>query len=729
MVTKRVFQSLSAITLGRHKMNDPRYEFLTEEKNGEVVSCIVNNAEIKDVPGIDYELSINPDNPDKIDALQIIINDESKKLGDVFMQLPYGVIKKNVPGIGATTLALRSPNNCIVVCPTKALAYEKYLTGIDPQTGRNPYLYVGGGFGDIKQSPSSKAINKYLSNKTIRYKKILVVADSLRKVMEKIEPRLRDWYIMVDEIDSYQADSTYRNRALGWVMDYFFKFPERQRCLVSATMRPFSNPEILKMPVIEVNFRRLIKRKVKLLYTNDVHLTTAQTIIRLRDMYGSGHKIAVAYNRISAIRAVINLLPEELRAECAILCSAQSQSEAGAYYANLEGTCLPKPITFITCTYFVGVDIDERFHLLSVSDIKQIYTILSPEKMLQIAGRCRHPQGLYDETIIYNSSSKLNERYTVYNKNKLLCLADELCNMYNATVKIYENFNGVLTYSFLSSMQSLIRQSKQTFYGSTPVSLIRKSIHGNYVISYFNIDALVEFVRLREAIYLIPDGLVEALGKTCRIVDWKKMWHENGEATQKVVAATNKDLKELQYQSVDEVVEAIREMHEQRTDCIPVSMENLKRKCNRTQRGFVERYEKLSQYVPFENLVQRLSDMRDKSNAWYKWYHNAVIFNALAENHPFKQVIKASFKPETKWCSLDIQEHLNVIFEQMGMKPVKEEREAVKWLKCLCTLQRNKDAVKGNYYIVKNYCSEKYLNCEIAQTISMATPINEEFKL
>ena len=47
----------------------------------------------------------------------------------------------------------------------------------------------------------------------------------------------------------------------------------------------------------------------------------------------------------------------------------------------------------------------------------------------------------------------------------------------------------------------------------------------------------------------------------------------------------------------------------------------------------------------------------------------------------------------------------------------------MKWLKCLCTLQRNKDAVKGNYYIVKNYCSEKYLNCEIAQTISMATPI------
>lgn len=34
------------------------------------------------------------------------------------------------------------------------------------------------------------------------------------------------------------------------------------------------------------------------------------------------------------------------------------------------------------------------------------------------------------------------------------------------------------------------------------------------------------------------------------------MWHENGEVTQKVVAATNKDLKELQYQSVDEVVEA-----------------------------------------------------------------------------------------------------------------------------------------------------------------------------
>lgn len=92
-----------------------------------------------------------------------------------------------------------------------------------------------------------------MGNKKIPYKKILVVADSLPRLMEYLPQNLEKWHIMVDEIDCYQTDGVYRP-ALENVIDYFFKFPERNRCLVSATIRPFSDPRLADLPLIDVKY-------------------------------------------------------------------------------------------------------------------------------------------------------------------------------------------------------------------------------------------------------------------------------------------------------------------------------------------------------------------------------------------------------------------------------------------------------------------------------------------
>ena len=124
--------------------------------------------------------------------------------------------------------------------------------------------------------------------------------------------------------------------------------------------------------------------------STNIPKTVATTLERTIRQYPED-KIVVAYNTVSSMRIIIELLPDELKGKCEIWCSSQSEQQAGEYYPQENiGTHLTRQITFLTCTYFTGIDIEDRYHLISVSDTKYLYTLLSPEKLLQIAGRCRH---------------------------------------------------------------------------------------------------------------------------------------------------------------------------------------------------------------------------------------------------------------------------------------------------------------------------------------------------
>ena len=43
---------LCTLTAEAKRIDDPRYQFDTEEKDGVVVKCTINNAEVLDVPGV-----------------------------------------------------------------------------------------------------------------------------------------------------------------------------------------------------------------------------------------------------------------------------------------------------------------------------------------------------------------------------------------------------------------------------------------------------------------------------------------------------------------------------------------------------------------------------------------------------------------------------------------------------------------------------------------------------
>lgn len=146
-------------------------------------------------------------------------------------------------------------------------------------------------------------------------------------------------------------------------------------------------------------------------------------------------KILIAYNSVKGCATIINSLDESLKSECAILCSSKNE-EITEYYSDIVEDRLPKRITFMTCTYFVGIDITERFHLITAINVSKPYTILSTDKLQQIAGRCRHPEGLLSEAIIY--TTKNNNEIPTDLQEQVLKDAEALATFGNLYSKLFK---------------------------------------------------------------------------------------------------------------------------------------------------------------------------------------------------------------------------------------------------------------------------------------------------
>lgn len=158
---------------------------------------------------------------------------------DFYMdKMPHGIVDKQLAGIGATTLEIKSKRNSIIVFPTKILAYNKWLRS------KTKLQYVGGKINEERDTTSIQEIRDYLFDEKIAYKKFLVVADSLYKLLKVIQKEhYKDYFLMIDEVDMLQSESNYRPR-LESLIDQYFEFPPKNRCLVTATLRDFSNPRL-----------------------------------------------------------------------------------------------------------------------------------------------------------------------------------------------------------------------------------------------------------------------------------------------------------------------------------------------------------------------------------------------------------------------------------------------------------------------------------------------------
>ena len=120
---------ISQLNLGDYdiqfKVNEDIKNILdpNEVESARYISSI-NGAVVKNPKDSHLEYRVIVDNDRDINVLSVefTIPKDDMKLGHFLSTSPYGLIKKNRTGVGATTLELSSPRNSIVVVPTRSLA-------------------------------------------------------------------------------------------------------------------------------------------------------------------------------------------------------------------------------------------------------------------------------------------------------------------------------------------------------------------------------------------------------------------------------------------------------------------------------------------------------------------------------------------------------------------------------------------------------------------------------
>ena len=771
--------TLSKIPANTVKIEDPRYEIFYPNISGYCdgigyYRCYMYNGASIDTFNdeknpVRYEIIYHDDTHKRIECMRLTLLYPRAKLGGIFTSLPYGIVKKSVPGIGATTLALNQPRDTIIVLPTKKLAYQKYLRGYNKERTSNRFLYVGSDIPEEKcKSPTDEQIRSYIAEKrtgTFPYKKILVVADSLGRVMEQIkylkeeptrfvrkkleeyaeklkhdpslpplnipitklyEPHM-DWHIMVDEIDTFQSDGKFRE-AMENVIDYYLEFPPIKRCLVSATIRPFTHPQLKEEPLLEINYEHPQKRPVNVIRTNNMPREVADTLGRYRERYPND-KIVVAYNSIRSINTIIRLLPVELQADCSVACSSQSQTMVGEYYRSLHSGKLATPITFITSTYFVGVDIEERFHLLTVTDPRRIQTLLSPEKIYQISGRCRDELGLLSETIIYDF-------YKPKTPEKAITLeeyehkAEILSQFANSSEDIQKSCENVLPANFADVKDAIVERSKHSVFGSQPISIIRRNIHGKVVPAYLNIDALGEYQQLCTETYTTKERFFATLRETCQICNTAYHSHKKNAEQIQIEETDRENRKNVIIQYVQASINELLQAKSQG----PITDDVLDRmirkpRDNRHGRTFLKRVKELYPYVPLDKLIDILTPRLTKSGinwnaVWYRNLRRSIFFACLADDHPFRILLRDYFPAGTRMTSDEIREKMNAVLINIQARELKSNREAIKLYHCFFEEKRSHN--KTNFRTVG---AVRDMGFEPLQRIAATTTVNRILEL
>lgn len=603
-------------------------------------------------------------------------------LSNYLTKMPHGLVDKKITGIGATTLEINSKRNSIIVFPTKALAYGKHSK--HPNT-----LYVGSEIKGEKEKVTNQQIEEYLAKGG--YKKLLVVADSLGRLLGIIGKNYKDYFLMIDEVDVLQTDNNFRPQ-LENVIDYYFMFPSKNRCMVTATMKEFNNPLLKKECKFSITWTYNARRDVKLLHTNNIIQAVIEKVIS-----HPTEKVFIAYNSILQIRNIIASLDEETRKECAILCSEASIKEAGEYFAPKLGDndTLPARINFATCCYFTGIDIEDSYHLITVSDVRRSHSMLTLDRMTQIHGRCRKDNGVLSETIIYNTLGYVSvmesmDSYAV----TLLHKAKKVLKVIESADDIMQG-DHTLTDLFAMVKEAIREKAQERIAGNELINLTRKDVHGKDVPAYLNIDYIIERTELYST-YFMPETLKEVLSKQVKIISYNSLNYDVS-PEQNIIEKTNKDAQnKLTDSNIQDAIKYIKTLSTtgQLNDN---TLYSYTRYCRSKTKIFLERFIKLYRYVDLDSLLHQLWEIRTSNSVVFKNLNNTVMYWALDEEHPFKVAIRRCFTLNRSYSANEIQDKLTPIV-QYHLHKVLKPRKYVALLKSMYATDRT----SGNKYIIRN---------------------------
>ena len=330
-----------------------------------------------------------------MDTLYIELNTEEKAISqgqyleDIMSEIPTNtIIAKTIPGIGATTLEIKSKHNSIIIEPNVPVIKGK-------EQKNKKYNLFG-----VYESVSTNNVLEYLERplKKDEYKKIMTTPESFFKVMRAMQLKQidchRDYMLLFDECDRIIKDNDYRNGIVLPIED-FFLFDNK--AFVSATPIFPSDPRFE-----EQNFR-IIKIVPNYNYTKNMQLVTTNNVVaifrQILKMTENRH-VCIFLNSTDTILAIINKF--NLQSISKVYCSQDSvdkldDSGYSNAFANLEldsnNNVKLEQYTFFTSRFFSAVDIDSNIKpaILIISDLFFAkHSMIDPHtEAIQIIGRFR----------------------------------------------------------------------------------------------------------------------------------------------------------------------------------------------------------------------------------------------------------------------------------------------------------------------------------------------------
>lgn len=595
-------------------------------------------------------------------------------LSDVLENLPWGLIGKSDTGMGATSLELNTPRHSIIVEPIRVTASSKaYSTSKPPN---HTVLYVGSPTGLHTKKITKATIQAYIKSPHVKHKKIVVVADSLYKVIETIGPRVySDYFLLLDEADSYQLDSTYR-RSMEECIDIYKRFDRRQRAMVSATLNLFSDPELADEHQTSIRYDEEEKRSIKVIQTDSKEIlgVTYDYIKEILKKH-QGDKVVIAYNSVTFCCSLAEKLIHDKvipDTDIAVLCSKNSQDKAGKLFKELDSTDLPATVNFLTSAYFTGFDILEKYHLISVSSvINQVYT-LSGNRLKQIAGRCR--PGLLSETIIHDAKKADPTRDFKLSEKKLVKIAQTeldsircLKNHYNKNPllkTVYEIVSDTIIKTLDNNRANYVKKDKQT---------------GEYKVSYLTIDARIEVNKTRLELYQEIDKLATSLKAQGHAV---KVIRKKSQTVVDTVNTTGTSKEEQAKKAIEYL--RTRPFYTEiklKLDVEPLSI---------TEKAIYNTFLSFQAYIDNDNLIDEIEvASKSRDNRALQNLYMSIQYQILPKSHLLRRTVDHHFKDGETYTREQILGRMSIVFTEAGLpNKITSVKNAVMFLKLLKVAKR-----------------------------------------
>ena len=354
-------------------------------------------------------------------------------------ELPNGILNKEIPGCGATTVALTDEHKTIICSPRNELLKNKHEQYPDT------LLVIGG--------VDTKEIETYLQ--TAELPKILVSYDSVYKLIGCIKYK-SDWRVVVDEFQCLLADSSFKSEIELHFLDNSRSFP--YVTFLSATpildkyleqIDYFKDMNYYQLDWEEKDIVRVYRERTKNPINAALEIVRYYQNSNYPSVYVNGERI---YSKecvifLNSVNNIVNIIKQtELKPEEVNIIVGNSEDNDRQIARIGEGFKrgrIPlkgethKKFTFCTSTAYAGCDFySTNAATFVISDCNRPNTAVDiATELVQIAGRQRLACNPFRQflTFVYNVNAEEVEQET---------FNEHLCRKVNVTLdEIRDNNN------------------------------------------------------------------------------------------------------------------------------------------------------------------------------------------------------------------------------------------------------------------------------------------------